>query len=110
MAASSERDLARGVVGFDGRMFLHAFIVLDEPWGDAVGQVGRNMIELSGPQMADPDEDLEVRDGKLAVGEVLAAMCEEALLQAIERVGKRSRGQDFTLRLLLRLRQGHGAP
>ena len=52
MAATSERNLALGVVGFDGRMFLHAAIVLDEPRGDAVGQVDRDVIELSGSQMA----------------------------------------------------------
>src|SRR5260370_36222649 len=84
MAASSDRNLALGVVGFDGRIFLHALIVLDEPRGDAVGQVDRDVIELSGSQMADPDEDLEVRDGEPAVREALAAMRDEAALQAVE--------------------------
>ena len=54
MAASSDRNLALGVVGFDGRIFLHALVVLDKPRGDAVGQVDRDVIELSGSQVADP--------------------------------------------------------
>src|SRR5882757_10463260 len=110
MAASSDRNLALGIVGFDGGIFLHALGVLDEPRGDAVGQVDRDVIELSGSQMLDPDEDLEVRDGELAVREVLAAMRDEAALQAIEGVGKRPCGQTFALRLLFGRRQGRSAP
>src|ERR1044072_9743740 len=91
-------------------MFLHALRVLDEPRGDAVGQVGRDVIELSGLQMAYPDEDLEIRDGEPAVREVRAAMREESALQVVEGVGKRPCGQAFALRLLLGRRQGHGAP
>src|SRR5829696_3367923 len=109
-AAFSERNLALGIVVLDGRMLLHAPVVLDEPRRDAVGQVDRNVIELSGSEMADPDEDLEVRDGEPAVGEVLAAMRDEAALQAVEGVGKRACGQAFALRLLFGLRQAHGAP
>lgn len=73
--------------------------------GDAVGQVDRNVIELSGSQMTDPDEDLEVRDGETAVREVLAAMRDEAALQLLEGVGKRPCGQPFALCLLFGRRQ-----
>src|SRR5215470_10688989 len=110
MAVLSDRDFALGIVGFYGWMLLHAFIVLDEPRGDAVGQIDRDVIELSGSQMADPDEDLEVRDGEPAVREVPAAMCDKAALQAVEGVGERPRGQAFALRLLFGRRHGHGAP
>src|SRR5262249_21042532 len=91
-------------------MRFYALIVLDEPRGDAVGQVDRDMIELSGSQMADPDEDLEVCDGEPAVRKVLAAMRDETALQVLQGLGKRSSGQTFALRLLFGHRQGHRAP
>ena len=60
--------------------------------------------------MADPDKDLEIRNGEPAVREVLAAMRDEAALQAVKRVGKRSSGETFPLRLLFGRRQDHGGP
>src|SRR5262245_56251378 len=93
MAVLSDRDFALGIVGFYGWMLLHALIVLNEPRGDAVGQIDRDVIELSGSQMADPDEDLEVGDGKPSVCEILAPVRDEAVLQAVEGVSKRPCGQ-----------------
>src|SRR3954452_15968170 len=108
MARSSERNLALGVVGLDGRMCLHALIVLDESRSDAVGQVDRDVIEISGSEMSDPDEDLEIRDGEPAIREVLAAMRDEAALQVVEGVGKRPCGQASPLPFLFGSRQAQG--
>jgi hypothetical protein len=37
-----------GIVGLDTGVVLHSLIVLDQLWRDAIGQVGRHMIEDSG--------------------------------------------------------------
>ena len=51
-----------GVVSLDVRIILNTLIVLDELGRDAIGQVGRHMIEDSGLKVPDPHEDLEIGD------------------------------------------------
>ena len=51
-----------GVVSLDVRITLNTLIVLYELGRDAIGQVGRHMIENSGLKMSQPHEDLEIRD------------------------------------------------
>ena len=70
---------------------LHAGIVLDalemrdELGRDAIGQIGWNVVELAGPEVADPNEDLEVGNAEPTTGEVLTAAGLEALLKAREK-------------------------
>jgi hypothetical protein len=51
-----------GVVRLDARIVPNALVVLDQLGRDAIGQVGRHMIENSGLKMSDPHEDLEISD------------------------------------------------
>jgi len=51
-----------GVVCPNARVVLNPLVVLDQPGRDAIGQVGRHMIEDSGLEVPDPHEDLEVGD------------------------------------------------
>jgi hypothetical protein len=69
-----------GIVRLDARVVLHPLIVLDQFGRDAIGQVGRHMIERSGPKMPDPYEDLEIRDRQTVGSKVPASMRFEPLL------------------------------
>jgi hypothetical protein len=50
------------IVGLDARVVLNPLIVLNELGCDAIGQVGRDMIEGSGLEVSNPHEDLEICD------------------------------------------------
>ena len=69
-----------GVVSLDARIILETLVVLDELGRDAIGQVGRHMIEDSGLKVPDPHEDLEIGDRQAITSEVAASMCFESLL------------------------------
>jgi hypothetical protein len=62
MAKWSAGDTILGVVGLDAGVVLHPLIALDQLGRDAIGQVGRNMIEDSGLEVPYPYEDLEISD------------------------------------------------
>src|SRR5271157_5368966 len=76
----SARNTMLGIVCLDARVVLNPLIMLDQLGRDAIGQVGRYMIECSGPKMPDPHEDLEIRDRQAVGGAVSASMCFEPLL------------------------------
>jgi hypothetical protein len=50
------------IVCLDARIVLNALIVLDQLGGDAIGQVGRDMIKDTRLEVSDPHEDLEICD------------------------------------------------
>jgi hypothetical protein len=60
--SGSAGDTMPGVVRLDARIVPNALVVLDQLGRDAIGQVGRHMIENSGLKMSDPHEDLEISD------------------------------------------------
>src|SRR5262245_66205421 len=66
------------------------------------------MIEHAGLEVTDQHEDLEIGNGKLACGEVPAAMCFEPLLQPREIEWERALHQRLALRLLLLVAEKHG--
>ena len=49
------------IVGFDARVVPNPLIVFDELGCDAIGQVGRHMIEGSRLKVSYPYENLEIR-------------------------------------------------
>src|SRR5258705_13825849 len=53
-------DAVLRVIRIHAGMVLHALEMRDELGRDAIGQIGWNVVELAGPQVADPNEDLEV--------------------------------------------------
>ena len=62
-SGASVGDTMLGIVGSYARVALNPFVVLEQLWREAVGQVGRHMIECSGLKVAKPNEDLKIRDG-----------------------------------------------
>src|SRR5258707_14342158 len=74
-------DAVLRVIRLHAGMFLDALEMRDELGRDAIGQIGWNVVELAGPQMADPNEDLEVGDAEPTAGEVSTAAGLEALLK-----------------------------
>ena len=70
--APSARSTKIGIVGLDAGVAHNTLIVLNQLWRDALGQVGRNMIECSGPKVSDQLGDLEIRDRQSVGGEVPA--------------------------------------
>jgi len=68
------------IVCLDAWVVLNQLIVLDQLGSDAIGQVGRHMIESSGLKMSDPHEGLEVGDRQAIRSKVAASMCFEPLL------------------------------
>ena len=50
------------IVRLDARVVLDPLIMLDQLGRDAIGQVGRHMIEHAGLKVSDPYEHLEIRD------------------------------------------------
>ena len=69
-----------GIVCLDVPVVFNPLIVLNQLRRDAIGQVGRYMIECSGPKMPDEHIDLKIRDRQTVGGEVPASMCVKPLL------------------------------
>src|SRR5262249_11832273 len=103
------RDAVLRVIRLDAGMALDALEMRDELGRDAIGQIGWNVVELAGPEVADPNEDLEVGDGERTAGEVLTAGGLEALLKAREKERDRAVGERLTLRFLLVFGQAEGS-
>src|SRR5262245_52808283 len=90
-------------------MVLDAFEMRDELGRDAIGQIGWNVVELAGSEVADPNEELEVGDAEPTAGKVLTAAGLEALLKACEKERDRAVGERLALRSLLVFGQAEGA-
>src|SRR5262245_37241464 len=89
-------------------MPLDALEMRDELGRDAIGQIGWNVVELAGPEVTDPNEDLEVGDAEPTAGEVFTAAGLEALLKAREKERDRAVGERLALRSLLVFGQAEG--
>src|SRR5262245_52039783 len=89
------------VIRLDARIVLDALEMRDELGRDAIGQIGWNVVELAGPELADPNEYFEVGNAKPTAGEVLTAAGLEELLKAREKERDRAIGERLTLRFLL---------
>src|SRR5262249_16095930 len=102
------RDAVLRVIRLHAGMPLDALEMGDELGRDAIGQIGWNVVELPGPEVADPNEDLEVGDAEPTAGEVLTAAGLEALLKAREKERDRAVGERLALRCLLVFGQAEG--
>src|SRR6185369_14518058 len=107
-AAASTRRCRASVIRLHAGMVLDALEMRDELGRDAIGQVGWNVVELAGPEVAGPNEDLEVGDAEPTAGEVLTAAGLEALLKAREKERDRAVGERLALRFLLVFGQAEG--
>src|SRR5215469_15518076 len=101
-------DAVLRVVRLHAGMVLDALEMRDELGRDAIGQIGWNVVELAGPEVADPNEDLEVGDAEPAAGDVLTAAGLEASLKAREKERERAVGERLVLRFLLVFGQAEG--
>src|SRR5437870_13372866 len=101
-------DAVLRVIRLRAGMVLDALEMRDELGRDAIGQIGWNVVELAGPEVADPNEDLEVGDAEPTAGEVLTAAGLEALLKACEKERDRAVGERLALRFLLVFGQAEG--
>src|SRR5258705_4128701 len=94
-------DAVLRVIRLHAGMVLDAVEMRDELGRDTIGQIGWNVVELAGPEVADPNEDLEVGDAEPTAGEVLTTAGLEALLKAREKERDRAIGESLAQRLLL---------
>src|SRR5258705_1498034 len=101
-------DAVLRVIRLHAGMALDAVEMRDELRRDTIGQIGWNVVELAGPEVADPNEDLEVVDAEPTAGEVLTAAGLEALLKACEKERDRAVGERLALRFLLVFGQAEG--
>src|SRR5258706_2917679 len=101
-------DAVLRVIRLHAGMVLDALEMRDELGRDAIRQIGWNVVELAGPEVADPNEDLEVGDAEPTAGDVLTDTGLEALLKASEKERDRAIGERLALRFLLVFGQAEG--
>jgi hypothetical protein len=85
----------------DSPVAVQALELPQEQRRQAIRQIRRYVVQLTGSQMPDPDKRFEIRDGKTVIGKVLTAASLKLGIEPRQIQGDRTLGQPFTCSFFL---------